>query len=145
MENNKFLRLAKKILWLFFAFFWTIQMASGETILQTSSGGVTFQINTIVKGKMRIDKKRTLTAGYYEKWQVISSHVCRRSFATNFYTRIPTAVLINITSHSSEQLFLRYIGRTTYDNAEQMLEYFSKLTPKPTNPEREVISNINEK
>jgi integrase len=103
------------------------------------------KINTIVKGKMRIDKKRTLTAGYYEKWQVISSHVCRRSFATNFYTRIPTAVLINITSHSSEQLFLRYIGRTTYDNAYQMLEYYSKSTPKPTNPEMEVISNINEK
>jgi len=50
MENNKFLRLAKKILWLFFAFFWMIQTASGETILQTSSGGVTFQINTIAKG-----------------------------------------------------------------------------------------------
>jgi len=40
MENNKFLRLAKKILWLFFAFFWMIQTASGETILQTSRGGV---------------------------------------------------------------------------------------------------------
>ena len=50
MENNKFLRLAKKILLLFFAFFWMIQTASGETILQTSSGGVTFQINTIAKG-----------------------------------------------------------------------------------------------
>ena len=50
MENNKFLCLAKKILWLFFAFFWMIQTASGETILQTSSGGVTFQINTIAKG-----------------------------------------------------------------------------------------------
>jgi len=50
MENYKFLRLAKKILWLVFAFFWMIQTASGETILQTSSGGVTFQINTIAKG-----------------------------------------------------------------------------------------------
>jgi len=50
MENNKFLRLAKKILWLFFAFFWMIQTASGETILQTSRGGVTFQIKTIAKG-----------------------------------------------------------------------------------------------
>jgi integrase len=103
------------------------------------------EINTIVKGKMRIDKKRTLTAGYYEKWQVISSHVCRRSFATNFYTRIPTAVLMNITSHSSEQMFLKYIGRTTYDNAEQMLEYFGKLAPKPKKEEKEGISNTYEK
>ena len=55
------------------------------------------KINTKVKGKMRIDKKRTLTAGLYEKWQVISSHVCRRSFATNFYSDIPTNILMNIT------------------------------------------------
>jgi len=85
------------------------------------------KINTIVKGKMRIDKKRTLTAGHYEKWQVISSHVCRRSFATNFYGRIPTSVLMNITAHSTETVFLNYIGKTTYDNAYQMLEYFKKL------------------
>lgn len=85
------------------------------------------KINTIVKGKMRIDKRRTLTAGHYEKWQVISSHVCRRSFATNFYGRIPTSVLMNITAHSTETVFLNYIGKTTYDNAYQMLEYFKKL------------------
>lgn len=87
-------------------------------------------INTIVKGKMRIDKKRTLTSGFYEKWQVISSHVCRRSFATNFYGKIPTSVLMNITAHSTESMFLSYIGKTTYDNAYQMLEYFSKLERK---------------
>ncbi|KQO33210.1 hypothetical protein ASF10_19240 [Flavobacterium sp. Leaf82] len=85
------------------------------------------KINTIVKGKMRVDEKRTLTAGTYEKWQVISSHVCRRSFATNFYGRIPTSILMNITAHGTETMFLSYIGKTTYDNASQMLEYFNKL------------------
>ncbi|WP_339918513.1 phage integrase SAM-like domain-containing protein [uncultured Flavobacterium sp.] len=88
------------------------------------------KIKTMVKGKMRIDKKRTLTAGNYEKWQVISSHVCRRSFATNFYSDIPTPLIMNITGHSSEQMFLKYIGKTTYDNAHQMLEYFRKLAPE---------------
>jgi len=87
------------------------------------------KIDTLVKGKMRIDKKRTLTRGYYKKWQVISSHVCRRSFATNFYGRIPTSNLMNITAHGTEAMFLKYIGKTTYDNAYQMLEYFNKLQP----------------
>lgn len=87
------------------------------------------KINTIVKGKMRIDNKRTLTAGFYKKWEVISSHVCRRSFATNFYGKIPTPVLMNITGHSTESMFLSYIGKTTYDNAYQMLEYFNKIEP----------------
>ncbi|MBF6654152.1 phage integrase SAM-like domain-containing protein [Flavobacterium columnare] len=85
------------------------------------------KIDTIVKGKMRIDGKRTLTVGKYKKWQVISSHVCRRSFATNFYGKIPTPVLMNITAHSSESVFMRYIGKTTYDNAYQFMDYFEKL------------------
>lgn len=63
----------------------------------------------------------------YPKWQVVSSHVCRRSFATNFYGRIPTPVLMNITAHGTERMFLSYIGKTTYENALQMLDYFSKL------------------
>lgn len=87
------------------------------------------KIDTLVKGKMRIDKKRTLTPGYYKKWQVISSHVCRRSFATNFYGRIPTPVLMNITAHATEAVYYKYVGKTTYDNAYQMLEYFNKLQP----------------
>lgn len=85
------------------------------------------KIDTIVKGKMRIDGKRTLTVGMYKKWQVISSHVCRRSFATNFYGKIPTAVLMNITAHSSESVFMSYIGKTTYENAYQFMDYFDKL------------------
>jgi integrase len=89
------------------------------------------KIDTIVKGKMRIDKKRTLTAGNYKKWQVISSHVCRRSFATNYYSIIPTSLLMNVTAHSTEEMFLKYIGKTTYDNADQLSECFRKLTPKP--------------
>lgn len=85
------------------------------------------KIDTIVKGKMRIDGKRNLTVGKYKKWQVISSHVCRRSFATNYYNRIPTSVLMNITAHSSESLFMRYIGKTTYDNAYQFMDYYKML------------------
>jgi hypothetical protein len=39
-------------------------------------------------------------------------------------------------------MFLSYIGKTTYDNAYQMLEYFSKLAPKvKTPPAMEVIRN----
>jgi hypothetical protein len=54
-------------------------------------------------------------------------HVCRRSFATNFYGKIPTSVLMNITGHGTESI-LNYIGKTTYDNAYQMLEYFEVIS-----------------
>jgi hypothetical protein len=50
-------------------------------------------------------------------------------------------VLIGITGHGSERMFLSYIGKTTYDNAQQMIEYFSKLAPKTKKAEMEVIRN----
>lgn len=93
------------------------------------------------KRKKKIVNKPTIK-GIFPKWEVVSSHICRRSFATCFYGRIPTPVLMNITAHGSERMFLAYIGKTTYDNAYQMLEYFSKLTPKTiTPPQMEVIRN----
>jgi hypothetical protein len=49
---------------------------------------------------------------------------------------------MNITAHGTEKVFLAYIGKTTYDNAYQMLEYFSKLAPREkTNHTFEVIFN----
>jgi hypothetical protein len=71
------------------------------------------------------------------------NYVCRRSFATNFYGRIPTPILMNITAHGTEKMYLAYIGKTTYDNAFQMLDYFSKLVPRvKTPPTMEVLRNV---
>ncbi len=62
----------------------------------------------------------------YPKYELITSHVCRRSFATNFYGELPTALLISITAHSTEQQFLEYIGKTSNDYAVQIAEYWRK-------------------
>jgi integrase len=97
------------------------------------------EINTPTKGRKKIKQGEPTVKDVYPKWEVISSHVCRRSFATNFYGRIPTPVLMNITAHGTERMFLSYIGKTTYDNAYQMLEYFSKLTPKPKKPVLNIV------
>jgi integrase len=98
------------------------------------------------KGRIKVKQGQPSVKSIYPKHEVISSHVCRRSFATNFYGRIPTPVLMNITAHGSERMFLSYIGKTTYDNAYQMLEYFSKLVPKEkTPPQMEVIHKTSTK
>ena len=62
----------------------------------------------------------------YPKYELVTSHVCRRSFATNFYGELPTALLISITAHSTEQQFLQYIGKTSNDYAIQIAEYWRK-------------------
>lgn len=55
----------------------------------------------------KIKRKET---GIYPKYAVMASHDLRRSFATNFYGKIPTPILMNMTGHSRETTFLQYIG-----------------------------------
>lgn len=50
--------------------------------------------------------------GEYVKWELMTSHIGRRSFATNFYGNIPTTFLIYVTGHKTEQMFLNYIGKS---------------------------------
>ncbi|SFF26984.1 phage integrase SAM-like domain-containing protein [Flavobacterium xueshanense] len=88
------------------------------------------ELHTPTKGRKKINQGKPNVKDTYPKYKMVSSHICRRSFATNFYGRIPTPILKDITGHGSERMFLAYIGKTSYDSAYHMLEYFSKLTPK---------------
>jgi integrase len=60
----------------------------------------------------------------FEKWKLISSHIGRRSFASNFYGKMPTSFLIYITGHQTEQMFLNYIGKSNKDIALELTKYF---------------------
>lgn len=63
-------------------------------------------------------------AGTFEKWELVTSHIGRRSFATNFYGKIPTTYLIYVTGHSTETMFLTYIGKSNKDLAMELVNYF---------------------
>ena len=62
--------------------------------------------------------------GTFKKWELVTSHIGRRSFATNFYGKIPTTYLIYVTGHSTEQMFLTYIGKSNKDLAMELVNYF---------------------
>lgn len=62
--------------------------------------------------------------GIYKKWELVTSHIGRRSFATNFYGTIPTTYLINVTGHSTEAMFLNYLGKSNKDLAMEITNYF---------------------
>ncbi len=71
--------------------------------------------------------------GTFEKWELITSHVMRRTFATNFYGEMPTALIISITGHSTEAQYLGYVGKPPIDNAQIIAEYFNTLYQKQQN------------
>lgn len=82
-----------------------------------------------VKGSKKIEtstnsKKYRKVSGMYEKWELVTSHIGRRNFATNFYGKIPTSYLIYVTGHSSEALFRTYLGKNNKDTAMELTYYF---------------------
>ena len=62
--------------------------------------------------------------GVFEKCDLVTSHIGRRSFATNNYGTIPTSFLIYVTGHSTEAMFLNYIGKSNKDIAMELTNYF---------------------
>ena len=58
------------------------------------------------------------------KWQLVSSHTGRRSFATNAFERgTPTMSIMAITGHRTEKAFLGYIKTSASKHAEIIREY----------------------
>ncbi|TYR33285.1 tyrosine-type recombinase/integrase [Sphingobacterium phlebotomi] len=58
------------------------------------------------------------------KWQAISSHIGRRSFASNFYGKIPTPLLMEATGHGSEGMFHHYINQMDIQRTITLGKYF---------------------
>ena len=63
--------------------------------------------------------------GKYPKYELISSHVCRRSFATNLYGKIDSMTIMKITGHKTEKEFLKYIKITPRQYAEKLKEFWN--------------------
>lgn len=76
------------------------------------------------KSKKETVKQYRKESGMFPKWELITSHIGRRSFATNFYGTIPTTYLMNVTGHSTEAMFLNYLGKSNKDLAMGITSYF---------------------
>lgn len=80
------------------------------------------QIDSIINitqnsGGLQYDKQ-------YKKYELITVHTARRSFATNMYLNdIPTISIMQITGHTSEKIFLRYIKVTKEENANKLAQH----------------------
>lgn len=82
-----------------------------------------------VNGNKFDEKTKRYISGTYPKYQLVSSHICRRSFASNHYAKelYPTPILMNITAHKTEKMFLNYIGKEPIDYSLQLAKIWSRL------------------
>jgi integrase len=101
-------------------------------------------VDTIVEGYKYDSGIKRRVFGKYPKWEIISSHDLRRTFATNKYGVWKTPLIMSITGHSTERTFLNYIGKTEIDYAHQIAELYhleSKKSKKEFEPK--IIKNKN--
>ncbi|MGQ2982977.1 phage integrase SAM-like domain-containing protein [Flavobacterium sp.] len=85
-------------------------------------------LHTLTKGNLTDPITKVYGLGEYPKWMLVSSHICRRSFATNFYAEAeyPTPLLMNITGHATETMFLKYIGKKPMDYGLQLARIWER-------------------
>ena len=63
----------------------------------------------------------------YPKHELVTSHICRRSFATNlFLSGFDNSTIMKATGHQTEKQFLKYIKSTQEENLQKISEYWEK-------------------
>jgi len=75
---------------------------------------------TMTKGGMRVTTN-------YEKWELLTCHTARRTFATlEYLAKTPTITIMAITGHKTEKSFLKYIKVTPTEHANLLQELWGK-------------------
>jgi integrase len=71
--------------------------------------------------------RSTADCEWVEKWQQVTAHTARRSFATNCYKLgVPTRSIMAITGHKTEKAFNKYIKISKEEHASIMAEIFQR-------------------
>ncbi|ARN78680.1 hypothetical protein BST97_12140 [Nonlabens spongiae] len=88
------------------------------------------EIDTPTHGRKSTGKGKKRELGTFPKHDLISSHVCRRSYASNYYGTMPTPLILQITGHSTEKMLLKYIGKPSIDYVQQIADHYRLLERK---------------
>lgn len=81
-------------------------------------------ITNIISGSKIDPLTKRKVKGKYHKYELITSHICRRSFATNYYGKISTPLLMTITGHKKEADFFKYIRKSPNEQIGMIADLF---------------------
>lgn len=94
------------------------------------------------------EKSRRTISNTYKKYEIITNHSFRRSFATNYIKIIGAYNVRTITGHKSDEMLYKYINESSIndDQISQMLkgmnENAKKLEQKQEEPQLKIIRKI---
>lgn len=121
---------------------WIKEVCKLAKINQMCKGAI-YIVDPSKKGKKEKTPQRKVI-GNYQKWQLISTHTARRTFATIHYGKLPTPIIMSVTGHTTEKMLLAYIRKTPKDNAQVLQDYWKKETLKQNDaPNLQVVKAAN--
>lgn len=84
-------------------------------------------VEELFGGKPNQGTKNRKVYDTYPKYKLVTSHIGRRSFATNYYGKLDIDTLMYVTGHSSQKQFLEYIQKTNEERGMEVAKAFKKL------------------
>lgn len=99
-------------------------VAEKSGITEIVDGAKITEVTVKVNGKEETIHRKVF--GKYAKNLLVTSHICRRTFATLLYGEIDTLTIMKITGHKTEKQFLEYIKITPKEYAEKLKEHWKK-------------------
>lgn len=64
--------------------------------------------------------------GYFPKNELVSSHICRRSFASNLWGKLDHKTIMQVTGHKALSSFEKYIRISQSEKVEKLAEYWEQ-------------------
>jgi integrase len=86
-------------------------------------------IDELVYGMRMNPDTRRKEYGYFKKYELITSHVSRKSFATLLYGKVPNEVIQSVCGWSKNSMMLQHYNQTSkIEYAEQLAQYWGKIS-----------------
>lgn len=84
-------------------------------------------ITEMIEGTKMNSETRRKERGIYPKYELVTSHIGRRSFATNHYGKLPTHMIMLVTGHDTVKQFLDYVGEHPEAHVTELNNYYRNM------------------
>lgn len=90
-------------------------------------------IDQITLGSRNNPTTNRKETGEFPKYELISTHIGRRSFASNHYGKFPIEILMLVTGHATVRQFLEYVGENPDLHITTLNQYYRDQVESVTN------------
>ena len=79
-----------------------------------------------MKGSIYNKNTKRKEVDIYKKHELVTSHIGRRSFATNHFGKLPNSVIMRVCGWSKEEMMLKYIKKSNREDAVALQQYWEE-------------------